>query len=49
MMRTFKIQFLNNFKVYGNSLMVQWLGLSIFTAEVPGSMPGWVTNIPQAM
>ena len=27
---------------------VQWLGLSTFTAEEPGSNPGWGTEISQA-
>ena len=31
----------------GNSLAVQWFGLRAFTAEGPGSIPGWGTNIPQ--
>ena len=35
--------------MFGNSLAVQWLGLCTFTAEVPGSTPGWGTNIPQAV
>ena len=26
----------------------QWLGLRTFTAEGPGSIPGWGTKIPQA-
>ena len=30
----------------GNSLVVQWLGLSASTARVPGSIPGWGTKIP---
>ena len=29
-------------------LEVQWLGLHSFTAEGPGSIPGWGTKIPQA-
>ena len=33
----------------GNSLVVQWLGLCVFTAECAGSIPGWGTKIPQAM
>ena len=33
----------------GNSLAVQWLGLSAFTVEVPGSIPGQGTKISQAM
>ena len=33
---------------YGNSLVVQWLGLCTFTAEDPGSIPGRETKIPQA-
>ena len=33
----------------GNSLVVQWLGLSASTAGAPGSIPGWGTKIPQAM
>ena len=32
----------------GNSLVVQWLGLHAFTAEVAGSIPGQGTKIPQA-
>ena len=28
--------------------MVQWLGPHALTAEDPGSIPGWVTKIPQA-
>ena len=33
----------------GNSLVVQWLGLCVFTAKGPGSIPGQGTKIPQAM
>ena len=33
----------------GNSLAVQWLGLSAFIAEGPGSIPGWGMKIPQAL
>lgn len=29
--------------------MVWWLGLSTFTAVVPGLIPGWETKIPQAV
>ena len=32
----------------GNSLAVQWLGLSTFTAKGTGSIPGRGTKIPQA-
>ena len=32
-----------------SSLVVQWLGLCTFTAEVLGSISGWRTKIPQAM
>ena len=32
----------------GNSLVVQWLGPCAFTAEGPGSVPGWGAKIPQA-
>ena len=32
----------------GNSLVVQHLGLSAFTAEGPSSIPGWGTKIQQA-
>ena len=32
----------------GNSLVVQWLGVSAFTAMALGSIPGWGTKIPQA-
>ena len=31
------------------SLAVQWLELCAFTAEGLGSVPGWGTEIPQAM
>ena len=31
----------------GNSLVVQWLGLSALTARGPGLIPGWGTKIPQ--
>ena len=42
--------FFNKLKVCGgNSLAVQWLGLCAFTAEVPGSITGLGTKIPQAM
>ena len=37
-----------NFKrSWGNSLLVQWLGLRALTARGPGSIPGWRTKIPQ--
>ena len=32
----------------GNSLVVHWLGLQVFSAEGLGSIPGWRTRIPQA-
>ena len=32
----------------GTSLAVQGLGLRTFTAEGPGSIPGWGTEMPQA-
>ena len=32
----------------GNSLVVQWLGLTLPTAGVTGSVPGWGTKIPPA-
>ena len=32
----------------GTSLVVQLLGLHAFTAEGPGSIPGWGTKILQA-
>ena len=34
---------------FGNSLVVQWLGLSALTAEGLGSIPGRGTKIPQAV
>ena len=37
-----------NLGVVENSLVVQWLGLRAFTAEGPGSIPGWGTKILQA-
>ena len=33
----------------GNTLTVPWLGLRAFTAEGLGSIPGWGTEILQAM
>ena len=30
----------------GNSFTVQWLGLCTFTANSPGSIPGWGTKTP---
>ena len=33
----------------GKSLAAQWLGLSDFTAEGPGSVLGWESKIPQAV
>ena len=33
----------------GSSLMVQWLGIRVFTAEGPGSIPGQGTKIPKAV
>ena len=30
-------------------MVVQWLGFSAFTAEGLGSIPGWGTEIPQAV
>ena len=33
----------------GNSLVVQWLGCHALTAEGMDSIPGWGTNIPQAV
>ena len=30
---------------WGNSLVVQWLGLRALNAEGPGSIPGWGTKI----
>ena len=27
---------------------IWWLGVGAFTAEGPGSIPGWGTEIPQA-
>ena len=32
--------------ILGNSLEVEWLGLSIFTAEGMGSIPGQESKIP---
>jgi len=33
----------------GKSLAAQWLGLSDFTTEGPGSVLGWESKIPQAV
>lgn len=35
-------------KAIGGNSLVQWLGLGAITALGPGSIPGWVTKIPQA-
>ena len=32
-----------------NSLVVQWLGRHAFTAKFLGSIPFWITKIPQTM
>ena len=42
-------EWLNNNSFFGNSLVVQWLGLHAFTAEGLGSIPCWGTKIPQAV
>ena len=34
---------------FGNSLVVQWLGLITLPAKGQGSSPGWGTKIPQAV
>ena len=34
---------------WGNSLVVQWLELRVFTAEGAGTIPGWETKIWQTM
>ena len=39
----------HSYKESGNSLAVQWLGLSAFIAEGPGSSPSWGMKIPQAL
>ena len=36
--------FINKTGKYGTPLMIQWLGLYIFTAETPRSIPGWGTR-----
>ena len=36
--------FINKTSKYGTPLMIQWLGLHIFIAESPGSIPGWGTR-----
>ena len=33
----------------GNSLAVQWLRFSAFTAVAPGSVSGWGAKVPQAV
>ena len=39
-----KVSWVWNFKIPGNSLVVQWLGRCTFTAWDPGSIPGQGTN-----
>ena len=39
---------LHKLKIWGNSLEVQWLGLSTSTAGGSGLIPGWGTKILQA-
>lgn len=39
----------SSFKLSREFLVVQWLGISAFTAESSGSIPGWETKIPQAV
>ena len=36
-------------EILGNFLVVQWLGLGVFTALAPGSIPGLGTKILQAV
>ena len=43
-----KIIILKNM-ILGNSLAVQWLGVSALTAGGLCSIPGWGTKIPQAV
>ena len=45
---TLSVEMLQSLHCHGNSLAIQWLGLRAFTAEGPGSIPGWGTKIPQA-
>ena len=33
-------------QIYGNSLVIQWLGFCTLNAEGPDSIPGWGTEIP---
>ena len=35
-------------KIWGNSLVIQWLRLCAFIAKGIGSTPGWGAKIPQA-
>lgn len=42
-----KLLKLNKTNHPGNSLVVQWSGLSAFTVKGPGSIPGWGNKIPQ--
>ena len=37
-----------SFCAHGSSLAAQWLALCDFTAQGPGSIPGWGTKILQA-
>ena len=49
--RSWRVEDVNNpFKIQttGNSLVVQWLGLSALTAMGLGLIPGQGTKIPQA-
>ena len=41
-----KLHYLRNAESF---LIVQWLGLCTFTARGPESVPGWGTEIPQAV
>ena len=34
---------------YGNSLVIQWLGLHALTAKGPGYIPRLETKLPQAV
>ena len=34
---------------YGNSLVIQWLGLHALTAKGPGYIPGPGNKVPQAV
>ena len=46
---THMYQGFEEYEIFWGVPWVQWLGLHTFTAKGPGLIPGWITQIPQAV